>query len=230
MHRLEAGVGGRDAQQDRVGAVGDRRDQDSVAGFADGSAAVSIRPACAAPVCPTVTANESANFDGSIFSARAISSAARDWARRGLSSQIARRDFRLFEHVLDDLPSSGECAWVKVKRSSHEWAKRSPGARQVSRNSRVSEALASISAITLSLPSTNAAAPSPLDCSALPSGAASRQSPIATSALLGAATDRIGALQHRRDAGAHRAGQSDARISAGSIVAAPITAALSFSA
>ncbi len=117
-----------------------------------------------------------------------------------------------------------------MKRSSHECANRSPCARQVSRNSRVSEAVASISAITLSAPSTNATAPSPVVCSALPSGAARRQSPIATSArfappLTASAPCSIADMPARTEPVI-----SDARISAGNCVAAPITAALSFSA
>ena len=47
---------------------------------------------------------------------------------------------------------------------------------------------------------------------------------------LRAAADRIGALQHRRHPARTEPVISDARISAGSCAAAPITAALSFSA
>ncbi len=94
----------------------------------------------------------------------------------------------------------------------------------------MSDAVASISAITFSAPSTNATAPSPVVCSALPSGAASRQSPIATSArfappLTASAPCSIADMPARTEPV-----MSEARISAGSCAAAPITAALSFSA
>src|SRR5271154_4017793 len=71
-------------------------------GFAEGSAAVSINPACAAPVCPIVKANESENFVGSILSARDLVRGAGVGRIEDYLRQIARRDFRLLQHVLDD--------------------------------------------------------------------------------------------------------------------------------
>ncbi len=100
------GRGGRRDFEDRgVSAVSDTRQQDTIARFAaTGSTAVSIRPTCAAPVCPTVKANASAIFAGSILAARANSSTA-----RGLgASRITRGDVvgfcaSLFEDRRDGL-------------------------------------------------------------------------------------------------------------------------------
>jgi hypothetical protein len=119
---------------------------------------------------------------------------------------------------------------VSAKRSSHEWLKRSSGIRQVSRNSRVNDALATISAITSSpVPITNAAAPSPPDCSRRPSGAPSRQSDIAASARLPLPAASAACSSAESPARTEPV-RSAARLSAGNRAAAPTIAALSFSA
>ena len=201
----------RHPQHDRVGAVGHGGHQDAVAGLARRQGTpVSIRPACAAPVCPTVSAKRIGDFR------RVELQRAHDLVDRARVGRIenhtcasaAGATLGLFQHRLDDLAEQRPVRLGERETLFPEWPKRSSGiAPGIEELARHRSARLDFSDHVVAI--ADARTPPPhrrRPARDLPSGAPSRQSDIDGKRAVAPALDGVGRLQQRRKPGAHRSG------------------------